>query len=75
MNKGGIVLEEQTLFIGMKMRFMKDKKVKKVALNMFDYIPEAIEDFGEDESKVVSSPGTCWLLFTRQHARMQENGQ
>ena len=56
---------EQT-FIGIKMRFLKDKKV---ALNMKDYILEVTEDFGEDISKVVASPATRWLFTTDEKAR------
>lgn len=53
-------------FIGIKMRFLKNKKV---AINMRDYILEAIEDFGEDVSKVVSSPAARWLFTVNKKAR------
>ena len=48
-------------FIGIKMRFLKEKKV---ALNMKDYILEVIDDFDKDVSKIVESPTARWLFTT-----------
>ena len=57
-------LNEQT-FIGIKMRFLKDKKVVH---NMKDYILEVIDDFGEEVSKIVASPAARWLFTTDEKA-------
>ena len=53
-------------FIGIKMRFLKDKKV---AISMKSYLLEVIEDFGEDVTKVVASPAAKWLFTTNEKAR------
>lgn len=54
-------------FIGIQMRFMKAEK--KDTINMRDYILEAIEDFGEEVSEVVSSPGANWLFTVCKKAK------
>ena len=53
-------------FIGIKMRFLRDKKV---AINIKDYILEVIDDFGEEISKIVALPAARWLFTTNKKER------
>lgn len=54
---------DEHTFLGMKIRYLRDKR-RGVAINMREYLLEAIEQFGEDVSTVVSSPGANWLFLT-----------
>ena len=53
-------------FLGIKVKYMKDQKV---SISMREYILESIEEFGEEISTVVSSPGARWLFSRNEKAR------
>ena len=47
-------------FLGIKIRYLRNKqgfRDRKVSINMKAYIMEAVEEFGEDLSKLVTSLG------------------
>ena len=59
-------------FIRIKLRYIRNSQCirdGKIYTNMKAYSMESAEEFGEDVSKVVISPGTRWL-FTFGKARL-----
>ena len=44
--------------LGMKIWYLKNRSI---STNMMEYITEAVQEFGEDVSHVVTSPTTRWM--------------
>jgi hypothetical protein len=53
-------------FLGIKIKYMDNGKVD---INMREYIREAIDEFGEEITKVVYSPAARWLFKVNENAR------
>ena len=54
--------------LGVKIRYLDNRRI---AINMKEYITEAVKEFGEDVSKVVMLPTVNWVFIVVKDRELQ----